>query len=108
MRAHDLPDVVLDGVDGLAAVDDFDALGFGGGERVIGGMDLEVEFDRLIVHARFGMRLGDVAGASAGEAGFGIDVDEDGEVGLESAAGDTVEGEDRVSAESAAGALVDE
>ena len=49
-----------------------------------------------------------VAGAGAGQAGFEVDIHQQGEVGHEAAAGDAVEGDDGVGAEAAAAALVDQ
>ena len=78
------------------------------GERVIGVVDLAVELERLIVHAGFAVRLGDVAGAGARQAGFGIDIHQDRQVRLEPAAGDAIERRDGVGAQAAAVALIDQ
>src|SRR5438105_3749365 len=101
MRAHDLPYRALNRIDGRAAIHNPDTLRLGGGERVISVVDLAMELHRLIVEAGFGVRFGGVAGARAGQAGFRVDVHQDGEVGLKAATGDAVERPDRIDAEAA-------
>src|SRR6185437_4723698 len=108
MGAHNLPNVVLDRVDGGAAVDDFDALRLPLCEGVVGMVDALVELERLIVHAGFRMWFGDVAGTGAGERSFGIHVDQNREIRFEAAARDAVQRLDGFDAEIAAAALIDE
>src|ERR1022692_4583444 len=105
MAAHDPPDRALDGVDIGAAVDYLDALRLGGGQGVVGTPAGAVEFDGFVIQAGFAVRRGGVAGAGASQAGFGIDVDEQSEIGLEAAAGDAFERGDGVGAKVAPAAL---
>ena len=91
MRAHDAPDFPLDGIHLRAAVDYFHALGFSGGQRMISLVDLAVKLDRLIVHARFAVRLGFIARPGPRQAGFGIHIHQDGEIGFQAAARDAVQ-----------------
>ena len=51
---------------------------------------------------------GQVAGAGARQAGFGVDIHQQGEIGLEAAAGDAFQRDDGFCAEVAAAALVDQ
>ena len=69
----------------------FHALRLARRQRVVGLVDLAVELERLVVHAGFAVRLGFIAGAGPRQAGFGVDVHQDGEVGLQAAAGDAVQ-----------------
>src|SRR5712671_2096292 len=108
MRAHDLPHGMLNLVHGRTAIDDSDAVGLGGGKRVISVVDLAVEVHRLVIQASFGMGFGGVAGAGTGEAGLRVDIHQDGEIGLEAAAGDAVERTDGADAKAAAYTLIDE
>src|ERR1035437_671204 len=108
IRADDAPDLALDGVDIGAPVDQLDALRLARGQRVVGMVNLAMEFDGLVVHAGFAVRLRQIAGAGARQAGFSVDVHQQGERGLEAAAGDAFEGEDGIHAEVAAAALVNQ
>ena len=97
-----------DVADGGAAIDYEEARGFGGGEREVAFADAVVEGGAFVVDARFGRAEALVAAFGAVEAGFEIDIDEDGGGGAEALAGDAVEIEDDGGVEAAAAALVDE
>src|SRR5271157_4088990 len=72
--ADDAPNLALDGVGIGAPVDHLDALRLARGQRVVGLVNLAVEFEGLIVHAGFAVRLRQIAGAGARQTGFGVDV----------------------------------
>src|ERR1035441_4220275 len=88
MGAHNAPHLALDFIHPSAPVDHFHALGFGRCQGMIRLVDLEVELDRLIVHARFAVRLVLIARARPRQAGLGIHVHQDGQIGLQAAARD--------------------
>ena len=54
------------------------------------------------------MRLGQIAGAGARQAGFRVDIHQQREIGLEAAAGDALEREDGIHSQVAAAALIDQ
>src|SRR5260370_22718779 len=108
MRAHNTPALPLDLIHVRAAVDYLHAVGFGRGQGMISLIDLAVKLDRLIVHARFAVRLGFVARPRPRQARFGIHGHQDGQIGLQAAARDAVQVVHGVDAQSASNALVDQ
>ena len=69
-------------------------------------VDLAVEFDGLVVHAGFAVRFGGVAGPRPRQAGLGVHIHQERQVGLQSAASDAVQVVHGLYAEAPPAALV--
>src|SRR3569623_919511 len=94
--------------DASAAIDHDATFRLGCGEIEIAAADVLVEFGALIIDARFGLAGALVAAFGAGEAGFEIDINQDGGVRLETLAGDAVEFPDDGGIETAPAPLINE
>src|SRR5580658_22738 len=108
IRLHGLPDLGCYGFDGGAPVDDPEALRLARRQRVIRLVSLAVEFQRLLVHARFGVPLGGVARVRPRQADLRIDIDEQRQIRNQAAAGDAVERHHCLRTEATPAALIDQ
>src|SRR5215472_8490327 len=106
--AHNPPDVLLDGVHLLPSVHHFDARRFCIRQGVIGGVDLAVEIERLVVHAGFAVRLRLVARPRPSQARLGIHIHQNRQVRFESPTGDALQRGDGIDSEPTPHALIDQ
>src|ERR1035441_807671 len=106
IRFDGLPDFGRYRFDAGAAVNDVEAVGLAQGQCVIRLVNLTMERDRLLVHARLAMTLRGVARVRPRQAGFGVDIDEQRQVRNQAAAGNAVERHHRLSAQPAPAALI--
>jgi len=103
-------DLLVDFVDGEVAFNEDDAGGFAGGDFAVFEVDAEVELVLFLLEAAFvvaGFLKGAlVAGAGAGEGGVKGGQEQEGQVGLEVGAEESMEIEDDLGAELTTAALV--
>src|SRR6185312_15685982 len=103
-----LPEVTRHLADTGAAIDHDEAIGLGGREIEVTAANALMEGRALVIDARFSLANALVPAFGASEAGFEIDIDQDGEVGAQSLTGDPVELTNDGRIEAAATALVNE
>src|ERR1022692_3821095 len=99
IRFDGLPDFARYGFHAGAAIDDAEPMWLARRQCVIRLVDLTMEFERLLVHARLAVPLGGIARVRPRQAGPGVDIDEQRQVRNQAATGDAVERHHRLRAQ---------
>src|ERR1022692_2943300 len=108
IRFDGLPDFARYGFHAGAAIDDAEPMWLARRQCGVRLVDLTMELERLLVHARLAVPLGGIARVRPRQAGFRVDIDEQRQIRNQAAAGNAVERHHRLRAQPAPAALIDQ